>query len=89
MCMTFNTYMHIFNLHACMHAHIHMRLCKQYPSIIRNNYIPLGCVKSHDCTYVASLPLQDLFGYKIELLPVQYIMAILDYVSADILKVSL
>ena len=32
---------------------------------------------------------QDLFGYKIELLPVQYIMAILDYLSADILKVSL
>ena len=32
---------------------------------------------------------QDLFGYKIELQPIQFIMAILDYVSADILKVSL
>lgn len=30
---------------------------------------------------------QELFGYKIELNLVQYIMAILDYVSADILKV--
>jgi len=29
-----------------------------------------------------------VFGYKIELNLVQYIMAILDYVSADILKVS-
>ena len=31
--------------------------------------------------------LQEVFGFKIELTLVQYIMAILDYVSADILKV--
>ena len=30
---------------------------------------------------------QEVFGYKIELTLIQYIMAILDYVSADILKV--
>ena len=33
------------------------------------------------------LHVQDVFGYKIELSLAQYIMAILDYVSADILKV--
>ena len=37
-------------------------------------------------TAALSVP-QEVFGYRIELNLIQYIMAILDYVSADILKV--
>ena len=31
---------------------------------------------------------QDMLGYKVEVNVIQFIMAILDYVAADILKVS-